>query len=195
MGRLAELDSALEISETLPPTTYWSQGAALVVAGQELLAHGSKEEGRRYLARGINWLRAELAIHPEERGHRYWLASALYSLTRWSESASIFQRLSQESPDRGDYSWEAALALLRGGADSAQVSLWLRLPAPRERGEYSMYLGRVALIQGRRESALSLFADALRYGVDGLAWVHASAVRDFEMLGEMRSGMPGGILP
>jgi tetratricopeptide (TPR) repeat protein len=195
MGRVAELDSALEVSSTLPPTTYWSQGAAMVLAGQELLAHGNKEEGRRFLARGINWLRAELAIHPEERGHRYWLGSALYGLNQWAEVAEVFKQLSIESPARGDYSWEAGLALFRAGADSAEVARWLRPPVPREQGTYAMFRGRLALIQGNREAALSMFADALRYGVEGLAWVHASGVPDFEMLGEMRSRMPAGILP
>ena len=195
MGRLAELDSALEVSSTLPPTTYWSQGAAMVLAGQELLAHGNREDGRRFLARGINWLRAELAIHPEERGHRFWLGSALYGLNRWPEAADIFRQLSVESPARADYSWEAALALLRNGADSTEVAQWLRAPTPREQGVFAVYRGRIALIQGNREAALSIFADALRFGVEGLAWVHAAAVPDFEMLGEMRARMPAGILP
>jgi serine/threonine-protein kinase len=195
LGRLADLDSALEVHSTLAPTTYWSQGASMVVAGQELLAHGNKEEGRRYLARGINWLRAELAIHPEERGHRFWLGSALYSLNRWSEAAEIFKKLSVESPARGDYSWEAATALPRAGADSAEVARWLRPPVPRERGSFALYRGRIELIRGNREAALSIFADALRYGVEGLAWFHASGVRDFEMLGDMRSRMPAGIIP
>jgi serine/threonine-protein kinase len=195
MGRLAELDSALEVSSTLPPTTYWSQGAAMVVAGQELLAHGNREDGRRFLARGINWLRAELTLHPTERGHRYWLASALYALNRWSEAAEIFTQLSVESPWRGEYSWEAALALYRSGADSAEVARWLRPPAPRERGMFATYRGRLALIQGDREAALSIFADALRLGMEGLTWLHPSGVPDFEMLGEMRNRMPRGILP
>ena len=195
LGRLADLDSALDVHSTLAPTTYWSQGASMVVAGQELLAHGSREEGRRYLARGINWLRAELAIHPEERGHRFWLASALYSLNRWSEAAAVYQQLSLESPARGDYSWEAATALLRAGADSAEVARWLRPPVPRERGVFAMYRGRMELIRGNREAALSIFADALRYGVEGLAWYHASGVLDFEMLGDLRARMPAGIIP
>ena len=167
----------------------------MVMAGQELLAHGNKEDGRRYLARGINWLRAELAIHPEERGHRFWLGSALYSLNRWADAAEVFKRLSVESPARGDYSWEAAVALLRAGADSAEVARWLRPPVPRERGMFALYRGRIELIKGNREAALSIFADALRYGVEGLAWVHASGVLDFEMLGDMRTRMPPGILP
>lgn len=195
MGRLAELDSALEVTSTLPPTTYWSQGAAMVLAGQELLAHGSREDGRRFLARGINWLRAELTLHPTERGHRYWLGSALYALNRWAEAAEIFTQLSIESPARGEYSWEAALALYRSGADSAEVARWLRPPVPREQGMFATYRGRLALIQGDREAALSIFADALRFGVEGLTWLHASGVPDFEMLGDMRSRMPAGILP
>jgi tRNA A-37 threonylcarbamoyl transferase component Bud32 len=195
MGRLAELDSALEVSSTQPPTTYWSQGAAMVIAGQELLAHGNREDGRRFLARGINWLRAELALQPTERGHRYWLATALYTLNRWPEAAEIFKQLSEESPTRGDYSWEAALALYRSGADSTEVARWLRPPTPREQGMFATYRGRLALIKGDREAALSIFADALRFGVEGLTWLHASAVPDFEMLGEMRSRMPAGILP
>ena len=195
MGRLAELDSVLDVHSTLPPTTYWSQGAAMVLAGQELLAHGNREDGRRFLARGINWLRAELVLHPEERGHRYWLGSALYALNRWSEAAEIFKKLSTESPTRGDYSWEAALALYRSGADSAEAARWLRPPTPREQGMFATYRARLALIKGDREAALSMFADALRYGVEGLAWLHASGVPDFEMLGEMRSRMPAGILP
>jgi tetratricopeptide (TPR) repeat protein len=195
MGRLAELDSVLDASSTEPPTTYWSQGAALVVAGEELLAHERREEGRRYLARGVNWLRAELALHPEDRSHRYWLGSALYDLNRWSDAATVFEGLSAETPDRNGYRWLAGLARLRAGADSAEVAGWLRNPGDRERGDYSVILARVAMIKGDREGALSILADGLRYGVDGLVWLHGSAVRDFEMLGEMRSRVPPGILP
>lgn len=195
MGRLAAVDSALEISSTQPPTTYWSQGAAMVVAGEELLAHGRREEGRRYLARGINWLRAELALHPDERSHRYWLASALYDLNRWDDAAKFFAALAAETPDRNGNRWLTGLARLRAGADSAEVARWLRDPGDRERGDYAIVRARVALIKGDREGALSIFADALRYGVDGLVWLHGSAVRDFEMLGELRERMPTGILP
>jgi tetratricopeptide (TPR) repeat protein len=195
LNLLPALDSALEVSSTLPPTTFWSQGAAMVVAGEELLAHGRKDDGRRYLARGVNWLRAELAVHPGDRNHRYWLASAMYDLARWDDAARMFAELFQELPDRSDYSWLTGLARARMGADTAEVARWFPQPVGRERGDFTAYRARLALIRGEREAALSMFADALRYGVDGLPWMHGSAVRDFEMLGELRERLPAGILP
>jgi tetratricopeptide (TPR) repeat protein len=167
----------------------------MIVAGEELLSHGRKEEGRRYLARGVNWVRAELAVNPADQNHRYWLGSALYDLNRWSESAAIFERLATEQPARLDYHWLTGLARLRSGADSMEVERWFPVPADWERGEYLVARARVALIRGDREAALSIFADALRYGINGVAWLHGSGVRDFEMLGELRARMPAGILP
>ncbi|NNM32190.1 MAG: protein kinase, partial [Gemmatimonadetes bacterium] len=48
-GQLNALDEALEASSAITPRTYWSHGAALVIAAQALMAHGQAEDAESYL--------------------------------------------------------------------------------------------------------------------------------------------------
>ncbi|MGW8283833.1 MAG: hypothetical protein ACWGON_11090, partial [Gemmatimonadota bacterium] len=79
-GRLGELQTLLSSMDALSPSTYWSQGAAMVVAGEEMRAHGFPAAGEETLRRGRDWLQARLRETPGFRQHRYWLGSVLYDL-------------------------------------------------------------------------------------------------------------------
>ena len=180
-GRGAELDSVLSALETLPPTTYWSQGAALAVAGEELRAHGRPEEGEILLARARRWLTARLAETPGTRAHRYWLGSVLYDLGRWEEAAEVFRDLAADFPERETYTGLAALAEARvGDVESARARLETAFPY--EEGERVVYLARVEAIAGHPSRAVSLLIEALRMGVPGAPWLHAAAWPDLEAM-------------
>lgn len=131
LGRHSALDSLFDATRALPPTSYWSPGAAMVTAGEELTAHGDAVAGRRRSAQGETWLRAQIAVTPTERGHRYWLGSALYDLGRWTEAERVFAALARERLDRLGYRGMAALAAARTGAPGAARMLGAAAPAPR----------------------------------------------------------------
>lgn len=188
LGRPAAIDSALYTARALTPTTYWSQGAAMVVAGEELTAHGFVDEGAKYLQRGRGWLEQQLKIYPGDVNHRYWMGSVLYDLAAWKESALVFRRLSTEAPDRLDYRGLAAVAAARTGDARAEDRLGDANPS--ERGTLVMYRARLAAIRGDHDAALTLFSEAVRRGLRGLPWVHAAAFRDLAPFRNDQKALP-----
>lgn len=181
-GDLDGLEEALERSMVRPPRTYWSHGAALVVAGEELLAHGAGDAARLYLARGAAWLEQQIEEAPDFLAHRYWLGSAHYDLEAWGDASRIFEGLLRESPNSTAYLGMAAVAAARNG-DAERA--WGYLEASRwgyELGDRLMYAARTAAILGDRERALALVAEALEQGSVGYPWMHASGHHDFVLL-------------
>lgn len=178
LGRLASLDSLLALTEPMPSASYWSHGAALVVAGEELYVHGDSARGRVYLERAIEWLRRADAAEPKRRDHPYWLGSAYYDLARWRESAETFARLHRDHPTRFQHRGLDALGKARLG--DAAGALRLLGPAPRvARSEHTIFRARLAAIGGDTASARALRAQSLAEVSDGYAWLHAWAFRDF----------------
>jgi tetratricopeptide (TPR) repeat protein len=188
LGRVAAVDSALGAAAALPPTEYWSQGGAMVVAAEELWVHGREAAGRVLLSRAIGWLEAQRMAHPDFDGHRYWLADARYALGEWAEAERLFSGLAQEFPAILMYRGSAAAAAAHRGDPGAEARLGTA--TPRERGELAMYRARLAAIRGEPVRAAALFGDAARDGVVGLAWVHAYTRPDLEGLGPVRAAMP-----
>lgn len=196
LGETGGIDEALARSAALAPTTYWSQGAAMVVAGEELRAHGH-EGGPGYLDRGIAWLREHLRSDPDYRPHRYWLASALYDAERWEDAGAVAKRLAEDYPDRPAYRELAVLAAARLGQPAAPEELLAEVPA-RERGTRLAVLARLEAIRGNHELAISHLADAFDAGVDGVPWLHATAYLDLLPLADdprYRSLMMGDAAP
>ena len=188
VGDTAGVDSVLGVGEQLPPNTYWSQGAALTVAGEELQAHGYGTTGWRYLSRAVSWLDRQLALTPGDRSHRYWLASACYDLGDWRRSFDVSLGLAHDFPDRLTYRVLAAVGAARLKLPVADSLVGT--PLPHQRGAHAMLRARIATIRGDREAALGLYSSASELGVDDLPWLHASAAYDLFLLGEARSRLP-----
>lgn len=177
LGRTREIDSLLEQAATLPPDTYWSQGAAMVIAGEELVAHGRPERAPGYFERAESWFANQLARDPNHRGHRYWLGSAYYDQRRWRDAEPYFESLARDAPDDPSFrTGFAVLAAHRG--DTALAGRRLGLPPAYDRGSHTAARARVAAIGGNLEAAVSLWSQALGQGVGGLVWLHASARPD-----------------
>ena len=185
-GRAAAIDSVLFTARALPPATYWSQGAAMVVAGEELATHGWTEAGTQYLLRGKSWLDGQLRVQPGDQSHLYWLGSALYDLGEWRRSAQVFDSLAAAHPDRLQYRGLAALAAARIGAAPDTLGP----VSPSERGEYTMFRARLAAIRGDYTGALALFGEASRLGLRGLPWIHSSAYRDLVAFRDDKRALP-----
>jgi len=180
-GRTAEVDSLLDAAATLPPDTYWSQGAMMVIAGEELDAHGHGEQAGVYYERAERWLANQLTRDPSHRAHRYWLGSSYYDRGRWSEAEPYFESLVEDYPADQTFRGLWALAAAHRGD---RATAWARLgAAPQfERGGYTANRARVAAVSGDPEQAIALWSEALAEGVSGLVWLHASARRDLVSL-------------
>lgn len=180
-GDTRRLDSALTAWESLPSNVYWSQGGAMIVAGEELIRRGQVESGRRYSERGVAWLMSRLVATPNDRGHRDWLINGLYDLGRDDEARVAIDSLAREFPDRLRFRGLAAMLATRRG-DRAAAEEWLKGTTPREAGELLGYRARMAAIQGDTEAAVALLTNALDQGIEGFSWLPGTAYRDFVVI-------------
>jgi tetratricopeptide (TPR) repeat protein/TolB-like protein len=177
-GDLPRLDSALVSWESLPTNVYWSQGAAMVIAAEELLRRGSDAAGRRYGERAVTWLRARLAAAPDDRSHRYWLGSVLYDLERYEAARPYFESLANEFPEKLEFRGLAALVAARRG-DFDGAGRWLGPAAPHEIPMHMVFCARVAAIAGKTEKAITFLTSAVDHGIEHYPWLADAAFRDF----------------
>jgi TolB-like protein/tetratricopeptide (TPR) repeat protein len=178
---LEELDSALIAGESLPADVYWSQGAAMVVASEELMRRGRDADGRRYAARAIVWLENRLRAQPDHEAHRYWLGSALYDIEQYQAARPYFEQLLKEKPQRIEYRGLVAVTAARRG-DFPAAERALGEGTLREIGEQLMWRSRIAIIAGDKERAITLFTSALDHGVPQYPWLMGSGFRDLSPL-------------
>lgn len=193
-GELGALETLLEEGRTLSDQTYWSLGAAMIVAGEEMKAHGH-EGWAAYLERGRRWLQDRLEEDPAYRPHRYWLASAAYDLREWESALAQFSDLSSAYPASTSYRVMTALSLARTG--EPQEALDDLGPAlPYNPGVHAGTLARLAAIDGDSDRAGSLLSRAFEQRFDGFPWIHASGHDDFAPVADdplvQRLLQPGG---
>ena len=181
LGRTAALDSLLDEAEALPPDTYWSQGAAMVTAGEELDAHGRSGRSRPYYRRAQRWLANQLVRDANHRAHRYWLGSAYYDEGRWADAEPYFESLAHDFPRDVGFRGMWALIAARSG-DTATARRRLGAPPRFDRGGYTSFRARLAAVGGNPEMAVDLWSEALGQGLSALVWLHAAGRRDLEPL-------------
>jgi tetratricopeptide (TPR) repeat protein/TolB-like protein len=177
-GNVRALDSALVAWESLPANVYWSVGAAMVVASEEMMRRGNDGDGRRYAERAVSWLKSRLDAAPGDAAHRYWMGSALYDLARYEAARPYFESLAREFPQRILYrGLSAVVAARRGDGDAA--SRWLGPAAPHEIADHMVFCARVAAINGKTEEAITFLTSAADHGIQHFPWLAGSAFRDF----------------
>jgi tRNA A-37 threonylcarbamoyl transferase component Bud32/tetratricopeptide (TPR) repeat protein len=180
-GNTVAIDSLLRGAVALPPDTYWSQGGAMVTAGEELAAHGHGEAADRYLDRAVTWLANQLAREPAHEAHRYWLGMAHYAAGRWRDAAPYFESLVADNSS-DDLMYRGYLALIRARAGDPRAVNRLGEPRAHELGRYTAFQARIAAVARDTAAAVSLMSQALRHGIDGFPWLHASAHPDLASL-------------
>ena len=181
-GDMDGLDDALDRSALRPPRTYWSHGAALAVAGEELMAHHGPEVAEPYLRAAVAWLEPRIALDPDYLAYRYWLGSAWYDLGRWAASRETFESLVEASPNSTAYLAMAAVTSARTGDRTAALRYLEEERWGYEQGDRLMYAARVEAILGDADRALDLAAQAFQRGTGGFPWMHASGHHDFVVL-------------
>jgi serine/threonine protein kinase len=176
LGRVLSVDSLMNAASALPPDTYWSQGAMLVTAGEELEAHGH-QGSQKYYERAIAWLANQLARDPSNRAHRYWMSSVYLDRGAPDDAAPYLESLVHDYPDdvrfRGNWGITAALA-----GDTALARQRLGVAPAYRRGDYLSFLARYAAIAGDTERSIALWSEAESVGLGSLVWYHASARRE-----------------
>ncbi|MBX3174003.1 MAG: serine/threonine-protein kinase [Gemmatimonadaceae bacterium] len=171
------LDSLLVAAEPLEAEVYWSQASLLVVAGEEMAAHGDTTAGMRYLRRAESWLNARLRLHPSESEHLFWLGSALHSMGRYAEAERVLTQRARQSPTRTSFQEQAAMAAERAGSRGALARV--RAPEPQDLGSRRVAEARLAAASGDVPVATAQMQEALRRGYRSWPWLHGTAWRDF----------------
>jgi hypothetical protein len=133
----------------------------------------------------------QLQLDPSERTHRSWLGTAHYSLGEWAEAREIFEALERDFPDRREYHSAAVVAAARvlGRSTADQLAA----PRPWGRGSNAFQRARIAAAIGDTARARALFTEAVGIGIEGLPWLHATAVRDLMELGPSVTRLPPGM--
>lgn len=181
LQHLGELDSLLAAVEPLPSETYWSQGAMLLTAGEELLAHHDSLAAKRYLQRAVDWYAPRTRGPDAPAGHRFWLGLAHYQLGEFDEADRIYRTLERDNPGLLQNRALVALGLARQGQVPEALAR-LGEPGPNALGEHTVYRARIAAIRGEHDEAIRLLTQALGQGVEGWVWVHTGAWRDLAVL-------------
>ncbi len=190
-GDTVAVDSLLAEASALPPDTYWSQGAMMVTAAEELEAHGFAERAGKYYDQAERWLANQLARTPDHRAHRFWLGSARYDQRAWSDAQPYFESLVRDFPDDMQFRGLSSLVAARLG-DTALAERRLGPPPAYGRGGYLVYRARLAAIANDRERALAFWSEASGSGLNGIAWIHASSRQDLlPLLDDPRFGRLG----
>jgi tRNA A-37 threonylcarbamoyl transferase component Bud32/tetratricopeptide (TPR) repeat protein len=180
-GNTRALDSALVAWQALPVHEYWSQGAAMVVASEELTRRGRPELGRRYALRAVSWLGARLADSSTHRDHRYWMGSVLYNLGRYDDARPYVESLAREFPARLRFKGLAALVAARRN-DFGAAERWLGPAAPIDLAEHMVLCARIAAMQGKTEAAITALTSAADHGINNYPWLMAQAYTDLSGL-------------
>lgn len=194
LGRLAALDSLVEAASGLPTDTYWSQGAMLVTAGEELEAHGRPDLARHYYDRAERWLANQLVREPSHRAHRYWMAALQYDRGTWTSVETYAGSLVRDFPDNTTYRTLWALAAAHRG-DSSAARRRLGPPDALDRSGMLVVQARLAAALGDLAGAVEYWAQAAQVGIDGIVWLHGSARQDLVPLRDDPRFRRLGLLP
>jgi tetratricopeptide (TPR) repeat protein len=181
MRNLRGLDSLLSAAESLPAETYWSQAGMMVVAGEDLSAHGDTVAGARYLQRGLEWVESRQRVAPAFGAHLIWKGSALHSLARYADAARVWrQALAMPERPASDLADRLAISLEHAG----QRGVVERLPRARaaDRGMRLATEARVLFARGDSSAARGKLGEMRRVGFIGWPWVHSEGWREIGAL-------------
>ncbi|HEU4829436.1 MAG TPA: hypothetical protein VFT04_09585, partial [Gemmatimonadales bacterium] len=123
----------------------------------------------------------QLAREPNHEAHRYWLGMAHYSAGRWRDAAPYFESLAAEQGS-DELIARGYLALIRARSGDRRADTRLGEARQHELGRYTAFRARIAAVRGDTAAAVALMSQALRFGINGFPWLHASAHADLAPL-------------
>ena len=204
LGRTAEIRSLLTKSANLEMQMDWTSGDAMLVAADELRAHGWRAAADSVLALSEAWV----AAHPADSStasRRYLRAVIAFSAGRLDEARDAFEQLARGSsprieqhgwlngpPERLDYiGYLGAVAGLQQRRDDA-LKEDRALAAMTQRylyGRHTMWRARIHAVLGERENAINLIREALRQGYPHMHSLHEDvtleSLRDYPPFQEL----------
>ena len=173
---LGDIDGIQQLSDDairLGVQPNWTAGGLLRVTGEELIAHGYADAGRKTLARAINWYQN---LPPEEKELRSdSLAITLLSADRVDEAIVLLEPLQQKYPKRFFLLGALGVArALRGDREEAErISAQLEdIILPYSFGIMSVRQAQIAAALGNEDQAMVFLRRAFSEGTGMDDWIH-----------------------
>lgn len=173
LGKTAELTRLIEGSTAGPTGAGTTPADLLLLASDELRAHGHPSDAARLLDEAIARYRSAPA--QARSAQRAALARALYRAERWREAGALLEELASEQPHNVHITGQlAALAARTGDLPRARaLAAAIGEPAtPRARATHTLWRARIAASMGERERALELLGTAFAEGAARGLWLH-----------------------
>jgi tetratricopeptide (TPR) repeat protein len=186
LGRIADLQTRLEESLVLPAQTFPTPGSIMLVAAQELEAHGHADAARPVWERAVAWVQRN--PHPENLSpaRRSIPIAVFYGAGRLAEADSVAQALAKEYPERPESeAWLGFLEARQGKrieAERIAAQLATR-KGPYLRGRHTMGRAAIAAALAQRDSAVMLLQHSLEEGQEYSIELHVNpwfeSLRDY----------------
>jgi tetratricopeptide (TPR) repeat protein len=177
LGRTGDLQARLDESLTLPAQTFPTPGSIMLVAAQELEAHGHAEAARPIWERAVAWVQHH--PHPENLSptRRAIPVAVFYGAGRLPEADSTARALAVEYPERPEsHAWLGVLAARQGKrieAERIAAQLAAR-KGPYLRGRHTAARAAIAAALGRRDSAVALLKQGFEEGQEYSIELHGN---------------------
>jgi serine/threonine protein kinase len=181
-GQTEELQKLFEESQSLPGA--YSPGLIKLDAGQELRAHGFKEDAVRVLNQALQWFEGRPGQEKTSVRSRYQQAETFYILGKWAEAKALFEGLHGDVPDKIDYLGYLGVVAVQMGNKEEALKISKQLEEDKRPylfGSPTYWRARIASLLDDKEGAVNLLRQATK---EGFAYSNIHPTEDFESLAD-----------
>ncbi|MDH5466061.1 MAG: protein kinase [Candidatus Aminicenantes bacterium] len=166
LGRIQEVLKGIDdIAATAPQTEL--PGPIMLVAAQELRAHGYLNEAKEIAGRAVAWYQGRTPEQEASEKQRSDLALALYVNEQWKNAQKMFQDLKGEFPENIEYKGFLGRLAARLGDRKAALKISEELSGvdrPFLFGFHTYSRACIASLLGEQEQAVELLREAFSQG-------------------------------
>jgi TolB-like protein len=174
LGRIADVDRTIAESLTIRSQAQMP-GSVMVVAAEELRAHGHDGEARRVAAQCADWYAGLTGAEAGQRSVPFNRAECLWLAGRLQDMRSFIDTLAGNGPASRLVTGLGGVVAAKMGDRAAAEAIGKQLAGlddAASRGRHSWLRAGIAAQLGDRERAVSLLREALGHGFTDLASLH-----------------------
>jgi tetratricopeptide (TPR) repeat protein len=184
LGRTSDLQKLFDESRNLPPQSGYSPGIIMLRAGQELRAHGYKEDSVQVLNQALQWFESRPPDEKNTSSHLNSLGVINYLLGKWAEAKVLFEGLHNQNPSSITYLGALGVIAARRGEKEEALKISKELEedkSPYLFGTPTYWRARIAALLGDKEGAVNLLRQAIK---QGYRYDSIHPTEDFETLAD-----------
>jgi len=168
MGKINDLNKLLEESQTYGYQGYWNPPRIVMIAAEELRAHGYEEASLDVAKRAVQWLEMIKDKEFDKVSYRHQLATAYFYAKQWQQAKALFENLCRDFPENIRFNGHLGIlsAVLGDTIEASRISNWLKKQDnPYLNGEPTYWRACIASHLGKKETAVFLLRQALSEGI------------------------------